>query len=160
MGIEELLAVTETHWSPKVRRTAAWKLLKFKREDIEATVRKRLAKQKNADALTGVSRLWDSSPKIFDEVAAILRDKGADLDARIAAAQTLGGAAWARYVEPEEDFGRADFYGGGELHKPALKYWPDLVQAIADDEANVPMVGWTAPLAARWRVLATRTRRN
>lgn len=138
MGIDELLEVSETHWSPLIRRSAAWKLLKFKREDIEATVRKRLAKEKSADALTGVTRLWDSSPQIFDEVAAILRDKSADLDARIAAAQTLGGAAWARYVEPEEDFGRAEFYGGGELHKPALKYWPDLVQAIADDETNDP----------------------
>lgn len=138
MGIEELLKVTETHWSPLVRRSAAWKLLKFKREDIESTVRKRLAKEKNADALTGVTRLWDSSPQIFDEVAVILRDKNADLDARIAAAQGLGGAAWSRYVEPEEDFGRKEFYGGGELHKPALKYWPDLVQVIADDEPNDP----------------------
>ena len=138
MGIEELLAVSETHWSPKIRRTATWKLLKFKREDIEASVRKRLAKDKNAAALTGVSRLWDSSPQIFDEVAAILRDKRAELDARVAAAQALGGVAWSRYVEPEEDFGRAEFYGGGELHKPALKYFPDLVQAIADDEPNDP----------------------
>jgi hypothetical protein len=138
MGIDELLAVTETHWSPKIRRDAAWKLLKFKREDIEATVRKRLAKEKNADALVGVSRLWDSSPQIFDEVAAILRDKGADLDARVAACKVLGGAAWSRYVEPEEDFGKKDFYGGGQLHKPALKYFPDLVQAIADDEPNDP----------------------
>jgi hypothetical protein len=138
MGIDELLVVAETHWSPKVRGVAAWKLLKFKREEIEASVRKRLTKQKNADALIGVSRLWDSSPQIFDEVAAILRDKNADLDARVAAAGVLGGAAWARYVEPEEDFGKADFYEGGELHKPALKYFPDLVQAIADEEPNDP----------------------
>ena len=138
MGIDELLVVAETHWSPKVRGVAAWKLLKFKREEIEASVRKRLAKQKNADALIGVSRLWDSSPQIFEEVAAILRDKNADLDARVAAAGVLGGAAWARYVEPEEDFGKADFYEGGELHKPALKYFPDLVQAIADEEADDP----------------------
>lgn len=138
MGIDELLQVTETHWSPKVRGVAAWKLLKFKRTDIEAAVRKRLAKQKNADALIGVSRLWDSSPKIFDEVAAILRDKNADLDARVAAAGVLGSAAWARYVEPEENFGKKDFYEGGQLHKPALKYFPDLVQVIAEDEPNDP----------------------
>jgi hypothetical protein len=138
MGIEELLAVSETHWSPKVRRSAVWKLLKFKRTEIEAVVRKRMAKQKNANSLIGITRLWDSSPKIFDEVAAILRDKGADLDTRVAAAGVLGGAAWSRYVEPEENFGKKDFYEGGELHKPALKYWPDLVQVIADDEENDP----------------------
>jgi hypothetical protein len=138
MGIDELLVVAETHWSPVIRATAAWKLLKFKRTDIEASVRKRLAKQKNADALIGVSRLWDSSPQIFDEVAAILRDTNADLDVRVAAAGVLGGVAWARYVEPEENFGKADFYGGGELHKPALKYFPDLVKTIADDEPNDP----------------------
>ena len=34
--------------------------------------------------------------------------------------------------------GKADFYEGGELHKPALKYFPDLVQAIADEEPNDP----------------------
>lgn len=138
MGIDELLVVAETHWSPNIRATAAWKLLKFKRADIEASVRKRLAKQKNADALIGVSRLWDSSPQIFDEVAAILRDTNADLDVRVAAAGVLGGVAWARYVEPEENFGKADFYQGGELHKPALKYFPDLVKIIADDEPNDP----------------------
>jgi len=138
MNIDQLLAVAGTHWSPKVRRTAAWKLLKFKREDIEASVRKRLAKQKNADALIGVSRLWDKTPAIFDEVAAIMLDKSADLEARVAAAQVLGGAAWARYVEPEEDFDRKDFYEGRQLHKPALKYFPDLVQVIADDEENDP----------------------
>ena len=49
MGIDELLAVCETHWSPKIRRQAAWKLLKFKREDIEAVVRKRMAKEKSAE---------------------------------------------------------------------------------------------------------------
>ena len=138
MGIEELLAVSETHWSPKVRRSAVWKLLKFKRTEIEAVVRKRMAKQKNANSLIGVTRLWDSSPKIFDEVATILRDKNADLDTRVAAAGVLGGAAWSRYVEPEENFGKKDFYEGGELHKPALKYWPDLVQVIADEEENDP----------------------
>jgi len=138
MGIDELLQVTETHWSPIVRRAAEWKLLKFKREDIEASVRKRLAKEKNAEAIVGASRLWDSSPQIFDEVAAILRDKDADLDARVSAAKILGAAAWSRYIEPEEDFGRAEFYGGGQLHKPALKYFPDLVQAIADDEPDDP----------------------
>ena len=109
MGIAELLVVAETHWSPKIRRTAAWKLLKFKREDIEATVRKRLAANPNAEALAGVGRLWDKSPQIFDEVAAILRDPNAGLDARIAAAGVLGGAAWSRYIEPEEDFGKKDF---------------------------------------------------
>ncbi|MGB1131258.1 MAG: DUF6288 domain-containing protein, partial [Haloferula sp.] len=138
MGIEELLKVAETHWSPKVRRSAAWKLLKFKREEIEAVVRKRLAQPKSADALIGVSRLWDSSPQIFDEVAAIMRDSKAELDIRVAAAGVLGGAAWARYVEPEEDFGKEDFYEGGQLHKPALKYFPDLVRVIADDEPNDP----------------------
>ncbi|MBT6087941.1 MAG: hypothetical protein HOH20_00005 [Rhodospirillaceae bacterium] len=138
MGIDELLAVCETHWSPKIRRTAAWKLLKFKREDIEAAVRKRLAKEKSAEALIGVSRLWDSSPQIFDEVALIMRDKKADLDARIAAAGVIGGIAWSRYVEPEENFGKKDFYEDGQLHKPALKYFPDLVQVIADDEPDDP----------------------
>lgn len=138
MKIDELLQVAETHWSPKVRGVAVWKLLKFKRTEIEAAVRKRMAKQKNANSFIGISRLWDSSPKIFDEVAAILRDKNADLDTRVAAAGVLGGAAWARYVEPEENFGKKDFYEGGQLHKPALKYWPDLVQVIADEEPNDP----------------------
>lgn len=138
MKIDELLQVAETHWSPKVRGVAAWKLLKFKRAEIEAAVRKRMAKQKDANSLIGISRLWDSSPKIFDEVAAIMRDKNADLDARIAAAGVLGGIAWARYIEPEEDFNKHDFYEGGQLHKPALKYFPDLVQVIADEESNDP----------------------
>jgi len=31
----------------------------------------------------------------------------------VAAAGVLGGVAWARYVEPEENFGKADFYEGG-----------------------------------------------
>lgn len=138
MGIEELLKVTETHWSPKVRRMAAWKLLKFKRVDIESSVRKRLAKEKSPESLIGVSRLWDSSPQIFDEVALIMRDKKADIDARIAAAGVIGGIAWSRYVEPEENFGKKDFYEDGQLHKPALKYFPDLVQVIADDEPDDP----------------------
>ena len=138
MGIDELITVAETHWSPKVRRSAEWKLLKFTREDIEVAVRKRLGKEAKADALIGISRLWDSAPQIFDEVATILRDKSADLELRIAAASALGGAAWARYVEPEEDFDKADFYQGGQLHKPALKYFTDLVTVIADEEPNDP----------------------
>lgn len=138
MDIDQLLEVADTHWSPKVRQAAAWKLLKFKREDIEARVRKRLGEAKTAEALTGVSRLWDKTPMLFDEVAAILRDKDTDLEARIAAASVLGGIAWSRYIEPEEDFGKKDFYEGGQLHKPALKYFPDLVRVIAEDETNDP----------------------
>jgi len=138
MGIDELLVVADTHWSPKIRRTAAWKLLKFKREDVEASIRKRMAAKPDAKSLTGISRLWDKTPQIFDEVAAIMRDTSADLDSRVAAAGVLGGAAWARYVEPEEDFKKADFYEGGQLHKPALKYFPDLVKVIAEDEPNDP----------------------
>jgi hypothetical protein len=38
-------------------------------------------------------------------------------------------------MEPAVDFGKAELYAG-ELHKPALKYWPDLVQVNADDEPN------------------------
>jgi len=138
MGIDELLEVADSHWSPKVRGVAAWKLLKFKREDIEDSVRKRLSEQMSANAFLGVSRLWDKSPQIFDEVAAILRDNDSDLETRVAAAQVLGGAAWSRYIEPEEDFGKADFYEGGKLHRPALKYFADLVQVIAEDEENDP----------------------
>ncbi len=50
----------------------------------------------------------------------------------------LGGAAWARYIEPEEDFDKEDFYEGGKLHKPALKYFPDLVQVIVEEEKDDP----------------------
>ena len=138
MGIDELLAVADTHWSPKIRGMAAWKLLKFKREEIEAAVRKRLAAKPGPNAFTGIGRMWDTSPQIFDEVAAILRDPGADLETRVAAAGVLGGVAWSRYIEPEEEFGKADFYEGRELHKPALKYFPDLVKVIAEDEINDP----------------------
>ena len=67
-----------------------------------------------------------------------MRDKEADLDARIAAAGIIGGIAWSRYIEPEENFGKKDFYEGNELHKPALKYFPGLVRVIADDEPNDP----------------------
>ena len=137
MDIEQLLEVVDTHWSPKIRRTAAWKLLKFKREDVEAHVRTRMKTQNNS-ALTGIGRLWDKTPQIFDEVAAIMLDTSADLDARVSAASTLGGAAWSRYVEPEEEFSKKDFYEGGELHKPALKYFSDLVKVIAEDEADDP----------------------
>ena len=137
MGIDELLEVGQTHWSPKVRRTANFKLVKFKREDVEASIRKRLAKGKSVGAIEGAWRLWDSHPEIFDDIAAVLRDKDADLELRIEAAAAIGGIAWFRYMEPEVDFGKSDLHGG-QLHKPALKYWPDLVQVIADDEPNDP----------------------
>ena len=139
MDIDQLLKVADTHWSPKIRRTAAWKLLKFKREEIEKKVRQRMKARHDAASLTGVSRLWDKTPAIFDEVAAILRDRSAGIEVRAAAAGVLGGAAWSRYVEPEEDFGKKDFYEGGQLHKPALKYFPDLVQVIAEDEKDDPL---------------------
>jgi len=138
MDANQLLAVVETHWSPLIRRSAAWKLLKFKRDELLPLIQKRLKEKSGVSSLTGVSRFWDKHPALFDEVAAILRDKSVALDMRCAAAGTLGGAAWARYVEPEEDFGKADFYEGGQLHKPALKYFSDLVKAVADDEKNDP----------------------
>ena len=79
MNIDQLLAVADTHWSPKVRRTAARKLLKFKREEIEKRVRQRMKAKRDAASLNGVSRLWDKTPGIFDEVATIMRDRSADL---------------------------------------------------------------------------------
>jgi len=138
MNIDQLMEVIDTHWSPIIRRTATWKLLKFKLQDVEATARKRMKAKRNALALTGVSRLWDKTPGIFDEVATIMRDRSASIELRAAAASVLGSAAWARYIEPTEKFGRAEFYGGGQLHKPSLKYFPDLVKVIADDEDNDP----------------------
>jgi hypothetical protein len=138
MDATQLLAVVETHWSPLIRRSAAWKLLKFKREELAPVIGKRLAVKRTADALTGVSRFWDTNPKLFDQVAAIMRDPNADLALRCAAAGTLGGAAWSRYLEPEEEFGRDDLYEGGELHKPAVKYFADLVQVIVEDEKDDP----------------------
>ena len=139
MNIDQLLEVVDHHWAPAIRRVAAWKLLKFKREQVEDRVRKRLKANRNALALTGVGRLWDKTPQIFDEVAAILRDTSGDLELRCTAAGALGSAAWARYIEPEENFGKDDFYNGGELYKPALKYFSDLVKVVAADEKNDPL---------------------
>ena len=137
MGIDELLKVADTHWSPRIRGVAVWKLFKFKREDIEASVRKRLKAGRSASALRGVSRLWDKTPAIIDEVAAIMRDKSADLEARVKAAGVLGSCAWNRKLEPKEEWTKAD-YEAGILHKPALKYFPDLVHVIAEEEENDP----------------------
>ena len=136
MGIAELFAVTDTHWSPKVRRVAAWKLLKFKREDLMVQITERRKTKPNT--MLGIGRFWDKSPKIFDEVAAILNDEKNELSARCSAAGVLGGIAWARYIEPEEKFSKADFYEGGQLHKPALKYFDTLVQVLAADTKNDP----------------------
>jgi hypothetical protein len=136
MKIEQLLEIIDTHWSPKIRDAATTKLLKFKREEIEAIIAKRLAEKRNAASMAGVGRFWDKNPAIFDQVAIILRDRNADLKSRIAAAQVLGGAAWARFIEPEEDFDQKDLWEGGQLHKPALKYFPDLVQVIAEEEKD------------------------
>ena len=137
MGIDELLEVAETHWSPRIRGAATWKLFKFKRADIEASVRKRLKAGRSASALRGVSRLWDKTPAIIDEVAAIMRDKSADLEARVKAAGVLGSCAWNRKLEPKEKWTKAD-YEAGILHKPALKYFPDIVHVIAEEEENDP----------------------
>ncbi len=35
--------------------------------------------KRDAASLNGVSRLWDKTPGIFDEVATIMRDRSADL---------------------------------------------------------------------------------
>lgn len=136
MKVEQLLEIIDTHWAPKIRDAATTKLLKFKREEIEAIITKRLAERRNAASFAGVGRFWDTNPAIFDQVAIILRDQSADLQTRIAAAQVLGGAAWARFIDPEEDFDQKDLWEGGQLHKPALKYFPDLVKVIAEDEKD------------------------
>lgn len=138
MKAGQLLELVDHHWAPMIRFSAAGKLLKFKREDIEASVIERLKAKSNAASLTGVSRFWDKNPALFDEVAAILRDQNSGLDIRIAAAGVLGSAAWSRFAEPEENFNQKDLYEGGQLHKPALKYFPDLVKVIAEEEKNDP----------------------
>ena len=137
MKVEQLLEIIDTHWAPKIRDAATTKLLKFKREEIETIITKRLTEKRNAAAMAGVGRFWDKNPAIFDQVAILLRDRNADLSTRIAAAQVLGGAAWARFVEPEEDYDQKDLWGG-QLYKPALKYFPDLVQVIAEEEKDDP----------------------
>ena len=138
MKIEPLLEIIDTHWSPKIRDAATTKLLKFKREEIEAIITKRLTENRDAASMAGVGRFWDKTPAIFDQVAIILRDRNVDLKSRIAASQVLGGAAWARFIEPEENFNQKDLWESGQLHKPALKYFPDLVQVIAEEEKDDP----------------------
>jgi hypothetical protein len=65
-------------------------------------------------------------------------DKKTLKTARVEAEQVLGGSAWSRYLVPEEEFAREDFYGGGQLHKPPLKYFLDLFKVIPEDEKNDP----------------------
>lgn len=138
MKIDQLLEIVDTHWSPKIRAAATTKLLKFKREELEAIIAKRLAEKRDAASMAGIGRFWDKNPAIYDQVAIILRDRSAGLQTRITAAQVLAGAAWARFIEPEEDFDQKDLWEGGQLHKPALKYYPDLVQVIAGEEKDDP----------------------
>lgn len=138
MKVDQLLEIVDTHWSPKIRDAATTKLLKFKRQEIEAIITKRLTERRDAASMAGVGRFWDTNPAIFDQVAIILRDRSANLQTRIAAAQVLGGAAWARFVEPEENFDQKDLWERGQLHKPALKYFSDLVQVLAEEEENDP----------------------
>jgi hypothetical protein len=136
MGIEELFEVYDTHWSPLIRRIASWKMLKFKREDLLAKINVRRKTKPNS--LIGLGRFWDKNPEEFDKVAKILHDQNASLGARIGAAGVLGGAAWSRYIEPEEKFGKKEFYGDANLHLPAVKYFADLMKVVADDEKNDP----------------------
>ena len=51
--------------------------------------------------------------------------------------QVLQGFNWSYYVELEDEFVREDFFIDGQLLKPALKYFLDLVKII-DDEKNDP----------------------
>ena len=136
MGIEELFKVYDSHWSPKIRRTASWKLLKFKREDLLAKINERRKAKPNS--LLGLSRFWDKNPEVFDEVEKVLLDKNAPLGVRSGAANVLGGAAWARYIEPEEKFGKKEFYGDKNLYLPAKKYFSSLVKVVADEEKDDP----------------------
>ena len=136
MGIDELFEVYDTHWSPLIRRLAAWKLLKFKRVDLLAKINER--RKKIPNTLIGLGRFWDSNPEELDKVEKILLDTSAPIDARAGAARTLGGAAYARYIEPEEKFGKKEFYGDKNLHLPAVKYFSSLVKVVADDEKNDP----------------------
>ena len=48
--------------------------------------------------------------------------------------QVLQGFTWSYYVELEDEFVREDFYGCGQLNKPALKYSLDFVKIIADEK--------------------------
>ena len=47
-------------------------------------------------------------------------------------------STWSHYDEPEDEFVREDFFIDGQLLKPALKYFLDLVKIIDDDEKNAP----------------------
>ena len=135
MDPKQLMAVIDTHWSPGVRRAAEWKLLKFKREDLLPLVQQRLKEKRGPTAVVGAGRFWDPNPEVLDEVAAIMTNRSNALDLRCAAAKTLGGAAWARYVDPEEDFTRSNC-DYNELSKPARKYFDDLVKVVVEDEED------------------------
>jgi hypothetical protein len=136
MGIEELFGVYDTHWSPMLKRLASWKMLKFKREDLLAKINVRRKTKPNS--LIGLSRFWDKNPEELDKVAKILIDPKSPIEARIGATSVLAGAAWSRYIEPEEKFGKKEFYGDANLHLPALKYFSVLTKVVAEDEANDP----------------------
>ncbi len=51
--------------------------------------------------------------------------------------KVLESSTWSHYVELEDEFVREDFYGGGQLQKPAIKYFLDFVKII-DEEKNDP----------------------
>jgi hypothetical protein len=131
------MAVYETHWSPLIRRTAEWKLLKFKRDELLPLIQKRVKEKRGPAALVGAGRFWDPNPEILDDVAAVMTDRSNSLELRCAAATTLGGASWARYVDPEEDFTRSNS-NYGALQEPALKYFLDLVKVVVEDEKDDP----------------------
>jgi hypothetical protein len=137
MDPKQLMAVIDTHWSPAVRRAAEWKLLKFKREDLLPLVKQRLKAKRGPTAVVGAGRFWDPNPEVLDEVAAIMTDRSNALDLRCAAANVLGSCAWARYVDPAEDFTRSNC-DYNELSKPAHKYFDALVKVVVEEKKDDP----------------------
>ena len=138
MDPKQLMAVIDTHWSPKVRRTAEWKLLKFKREDLLPLVQQRLKEKRGPTAVVGAGRFWDPNPEVLDEVAAIMTNQTNALDLRCAAANVLGKAWWARYIDPEEDFTRSNGGASWTLQEPALKYFFDLLKVVLEEKKDDP----------------------